>query len=121
MKICGLTSENSTQHAVKAGADYIGFVFFPKSPRYLNLSQGAELAALIPENVIKVALVVDPANDLLTDIIRHVPINMIQLQGKESPQRVREVKDLTGLPIMKAVGVSEPEDLDIIEIQIFIV
>ena len=114
MKICGLTSESSIKHAVTAGADYIGFVFFRKSPRYLTFNQAADLAKFIPENVMTVALVVDPTNDLLADIMRHVRIDMIQLQGKESPQRVSEVKELTGLPVMKAIGLSEPEDLDII-------
>ncbi len=115
MKICGLTSERSIKHAVTAGADYIGFVFFRKSPRYLTFNQAADLAKFIPENVMTVALVVDPTNDLLADIMRHVRIDMIQLQGKESPQRVSEVKELTGLPVMKAVGVSEPQDLSIID------
>jgi phosphoribosylanthranilate isomerase len=115
VKICGLTSENSIKHAVTAGADYIGFVFFSKSPRYVTFSQAADLTALIPESVIKVALVVDPNNTLLSDMVKHVPIDMIQLQGRESPQRVREIKELTGLPVMKAVGVSEPADLEIID------
>jgi phosphoribosylanthranilate isomerase len=115
VKICGLTSENSIKHAVTAGADYIGFVFFSKSPRYVTFSQAADLASLIPESVIKVALVVDPNNTLLSDMVKHVPIDMIQLQGRESPQRVREIKELTGLPVMKAVGVSEEADLEIID------
>ena len=115
MKICGLTSETSIKHAVKAGADYTGFVFFSKSPRYVTFSQAADLTALIPESVIKVALVVDPNNTLLSDMVKHVPIDMIQLQGRESPQRVREIKELTGLSVMKAVGVSEPADLEIID------
>jgi phosphoribosylanthranilate isomerase len=115
VKICGLTSETSIKHAVTAGADYIGFVFFSKSPRYVTFSQAAGLTALIPESVIKVALVVDPNNTLLSDMVKHVPIDMIQLQGRESPQRVREIKELTGLPVMKAVGVSEEADLEIID------
>jgi phosphoribosylanthranilate isomerase len=115
VKICGLTSETSIKHAVTAGADYIGFVFFSKSPRYVTFSQAAGLTALIPESVIKVALVVDPNNTLLSDMVKRVPIDMIQLQGRESPQRVREIKELTGLPVMKAVGVSEPADLEIID------
>jgi phosphoribosylanthranilate isomerase len=60
-------------------------------------------------------LVVDPNNDLLTNMMKYVPIDMIQLQGTETPQRVSEVKELTRLPVMKAIGVSEPEDLDIID------
>jgi phosphoribosylanthranilate isomerase len=115
VKICGLTSETSIKHAITAGADYIGFVFYSKSPRYVTFIQAADLASLIPESVIKVALVVDPNNTLLSDMVKHVPIDMIQLQGRESPQRVREIKELTGLPVMKAVGVSEPADLEIID------
>jgi phosphoribosylanthranilate isomerase len=115
VKICGLTSETSIKHSVTAGADYIGFVFYSKSPRYVTFIQAADLASLIPESVIKVALVVDPNNTLLSDMVKHVPIDMIQLQGRESPQRVREIKELTGLPVMKAVGVSEPADLEIID------
>ncbi|MDA9989243.1 phosphoribosylanthranilate isomerase [Paracoccaceae bacterium] len=115
VKICGLTTGSSVTTAVTAGADYLGFVFFSKSPRYLTFSQAADFATLIPKNVIQVALVVDPNNDLLTNMMKYVPIDMIQLQGTETPQRVREVKELTRLPVMKAIGVSEPEDLDIID------
>jgi phosphoribosylanthranilate isomerase len=100
---------------VTAGADYIGFVFFPKSPRYLTFTKAVKLAALIPTGVVKVALVVDPDNSLLDEMMTYVPIDMIQLQGKETPERVSEVKERTGLPVMKAIGVSEPADLKIVD------
>ena len=98
-----------------AGADYIGFVFFPKSPRYLTFTKAFKLAALIPAGVVKVALVVDPENSLLDEMMTYVPIDMIQLQGKETPERVSEVKERTGLPVMKAIGVSEPADLKVVD------
>lgn len=90
-------------------------MFFPKSPRHLTFTKAAELAALIPVGVIKVALVVDPDNALLDEMMTNVSIDMVQLQGKETPKRVCEVKERTGLPVIKAIGVSESADLKIID------
>lgn len=110
-KICGLKDAESLNAAINAGAAYVGFVFFPKSPRNISIEDAAALAATVPPGVAKVALLVDPDDALLESITRAVPIDMIQLHGHESPARVSEIKALTGLPVMKAIGVSGPEDI----------
>lgn len=112
VKICGLSDPASLEAAVSAGARYVGFVFFPKSPRHVGIAQAAELAAAVPAGVARVGLFVNPDNALLDEVLKSVALDIIQLHGKETPERVAEVKALTGLPVMKAVGVAGPEDLD---------
>ena len=115
VKICGLTTSNTVQAAIAADTDYIGFVFFAKSPRYVTPQESTKLAEFVPETVIKVGLVVDADDALLDDIMSNSSVNMLQLQGKETPERVAKIKFKTGLPVMKAVGVSEKSDLDVLE------
>ncbi|NOE36130.1 phosphoribosylanthranilate isomerase [Ruegeria sp. HKCCD7318] len=115
-KICGLTASDHVRAAVEAGAGYVGFVFFPKSPRHLDVSQAAELAQMVPPGVAKVALVVNATDEELDSIVSAVPLDMLQLHGKESPERVSEVRDRFGLPVMKAIGVAEAKDLDAIDL-----
>lgn len=112
VKICGLNSPQGVDAAVAAGARYLGFVFFAKSPRHVTPQQAAELAANVPFGVARVGLFVNPDDAMLQATLAHAPLDVIQLHGSESPARVAEVKDLTGLPVMKAVGISEPADLD---------
>lgn len=116
VKICGLTAPDHVRAAVDAGARYVGFVFFPKSPRHLEAQAAAELAHLVPAGVAKVALTVNASDEDLDRIIAAVPLDMLQLHGKESPERVAEVRDRFGLPVMKAVGVAEAEDLAAIDL-----
>ncbi|TYB80579.1 phosphoribosylanthranilate isomerase [Maritimibacter fusiformis] len=111
VKICGLTEARHVTAAVEAGARYIGFVFFPKSPRNVDVATAAKLAADVPPGVAKVALVVDANDATLDEIAARVPIDMWQLHGKESPERVAEVRARFGLPVMKAVGVADEGDL----------
>ncbi|NNE52020.1 MAG: phosphoribosylanthranilate isomerase [Sulfitobacter sp.] len=111
VKICGLTESSDVPAAILAGARYLGFVFFEKSPRNLTIADAAFMAASVPEGICKVALVVDATDDFLDRMLAEVPIDMLQLHGKESPERVTEIKSRTGLPVMKAVGVAEAEDL----------
>tara|TARA_R110002124_G_scaffold98538_5_gene244114 strand:- start:1662 stop:2309 length:648 start_codon:yes stop_codon:yes gene_type:complete len=111
VKICGLTESADLPAAILAGARYIGFVFFEKSPRHLSLQDAAFMAVSVPEGVCKVALTVDADDAFLDDLLAAVPIDMLQLHGAESPARVQEVKSRYGLPVMKAVGVAGPEDL----------
>lgn len=117
VKICGLRDGAGVAAAVDAGAAYIGFVFFPKSPRALRIDQAAPLSLLVPPGVAKVALVVDPDDALLDAITSAVPIDIIQLHGHETPARVAEVRRRFGLPVMKVVGVAGPEDLPELEAQ----
>lgn len=110
-KICGLTTDTQVEAAVKAGAAYVGFVFFEKSPRNVTTKQARALALRVSDGVCKVALVVDPSDAELDAILAEVPIDMLQLHGNESPKRVTEVKARYGLPVMKAVGVANLDDL----------
>lgn len=110
-KICGLTTDAQVEAAVKAGAAYVGFVFFEKSPRNVTTKQARALALRVSNGVCKVALVVNPSDAELDAILAEVPIDMLQLHGNESPERVTEVKARYGLPVMKAVGVANVDDL----------
>ena len=115
VKICGLTSADHVDAAARAGAAYGGFVFFAKSPRHLSLAQARALASHAPLGLAKVALVVDAEDAFLDDLTAQVPLDMLQLHGHETPDRVRAVKARYGLPVMKAVGVADASDLDSLE------
>ena len=115
VKICGLTDLAGIEASVNAGARYLGFNFFPKSPRYVTPAQAAELATAVPPGVCKVALTVDADNALLDDITGQAPFDMLQLHGHETPERVAAVKARYGLPVMKVVGVANAEDLANVE------
>lgn len=110
VKICGVRDVAAIEAAAKAGAAYVGFVFFPKSPRYLSWSAASGLAARVPGGICKVALVVDPDDATLRELAA-LPIDMVQLHGHETPARVAEVRKTLGLPVMKAVGVADAGDL----------
>lgn len=111
VKICGLTRPEDVTALARAGAAYAGFNFFPKSPRYVTPAQARELALDCPPGLAKVALVVDPSDALLDEITAVVPLDFIQLHGKETPERVAEVRARYGLPVIKAVGLASEEDL----------
>lgn len=115
VKICGLRRPEDVATAAEAGAAYVGFVFFPKSPRHLALADARALALTVPPGVAKVALTVDATDAELDAILAAVPVDMLQLHGRESVERVAEVRARTGLPVMKAVGLSGPEDLRALE------
>lgn len=112
VKICGLSTEADIRAACEGGARYVGFVFFEKSPRSVTVEQAATLALAVPEGVCKVALVVNPDDALLDEITGKVAIDMLQLHGAETPERVTEIKGRYGLPVMKAVGLSDEADLE---------
>ncbi|MBT3141737.1 phosphoribosylanthranilate isomerase [Ruegeria litorea] len=116
VKICGLTTLEQIQAAATAGARYVGFVFFPKSPRHLDVPKAAELAGQVPLGIAKVALTVNATDAELDRILASVPLDMLQLHGKESPARVSEVKERYGLPVMKAIGVADQADLAQIDV-----
>lgn len=111
VKICGLREPAHVEAAAAAGAAYVGFVFFAKSPRHLALSDATALAMLAPSGVAKVALTVNATDAELDAITSGVALDMLQLHGAESPERVAAVKARYGLPVMKAVGVSARADL----------
>ncbi|MEO1422649.1 MAG: phosphoribosylanthranilate isomerase [Pseudomonadota bacterium] len=114
VKICGLRTTDHVAVAADAGAAYIGLVFFPKSPRHVTLSEARQLALSAPVGLAKVALVVNPTDAALEAMLAEVPIDILQLQGAETPDRVAEIRDRTGLPVMKAVGIADAEDLEAI-------
>lgn len=115
VKICGLRTADDVAAAATAGAGYVGFVFFPKSPRNVTIPEAKLLAAEVSVGIAKVALVVNPDDALLDAITAEVAIDMIQLHGAETPQRVAEVRARYGLPVMKAVGVADASDLDALD------
>lgn len=115
VKICGLRDAGGIDAAVAAGAAYVGFVFFPRSPRALSLPEAAALALRVPPGVAKVALTVDADDAMLDALTAAVPLDMLQLHGHESPARVAEVRASHGLPVMKAVGVGGAADLPALE------
>ena len=115
VKICGLTTLTDVKAASGAGANYVGFVFFEKSPRNLSVQDAQALAIEVPMGIAKVALVVNASNDVLDAITASVPLDMLQLHGHETPERVTEVKARYGLPVMKAIGVADASDLPAID------
>lgn len=115
VKFCGLSRPADVAAAVAAGAGYVGFVFFGKSPRNVSVDVARALALTVPTGIAKVALTVDAADDVLDAIAGAVPLDMLQLHGRESPERVAAVRRRYGLPVMKAVGVAEEADLSALE------
>lgn len=112
VKICGLKQPDHIHVAARAGARYIGLVFVEKSPRYVPLDLARDLALETPLGVGKVALTLDASDAELDRITETVPLDMLQLHGQETPERVQEVKARYGLPVMKALGVATAEDVD---------
>ena len=111
VKFCGLTTPDAVQAAARAGAAYVGFVFFPKSPRHLSIEQARTLAQDTPAGIVKVALTVNATDAFLDQLTKNVPLDMLQLHGHETPARVTEIKARYGLPVMKAVGLEKADDL----------
>ncbi len=111
VKICGLKTRESVAAAVEAGAAYLGFNFVTRSKRYVDVPTARDLAIDVPPGVAKVALVLDADDATLDAITAAVPLDMLQLHGEETPERVLEVKSRYGLPVMKAVGIGDEADL----------
>lgn len=111
IKICGLTTPAMVEAAIQAKASYVGFVFFEKSPRHIDLSVAHELAKQARSaGLWSVALTVDPTNELLNEIITRIEPDMIQLHGNESPERVAEIATHCRRPIMKALAIADAHD-----------
>jgi len=110
-KICGLNSETAVAAAVDGGAAYLGFVFYPPSPRAVSPARAAELCAAVPPRVQRVGLFVDADDDVIAAVLAAAPIDILQFHGAETPDRVVEVKLRFRRPVMKAVAVAAPEDV----------
>lgn len=115
MKFCGLTRLEDVRAAVDAGARYVGFVFFEKSPRHVSIATARELALAVPAGVAKVGLVVDKTDAELETLLATVPLDFLQLHGHETPERVADVKARFGLPVIKALGLQDKSDLAMLE------
>lgn len=113
VKICGLREAEHVDAAVEAGAALTGYVFFPKSPRNVSISEAAALTAHVPAGVRKVALVVDADDQLLRAIVDGAGVDTLQLHGHETPARVQEIRDTFGLSVVKALPISDQADLTI--------
>jgi len=111
VKICGLRRPADVEAVARAGAAYAGFVFFAKSPRHLSIDEARPLLLAVPVGLAKVALTVDADDATLDAILAALPIDMLQLHGAETPDRVAQVRARYGLPVMKAVGVADAGDL----------
>jgi phosphoribosylanthranilate isomerase len=111
IKICGLTDEAATRTAIDAGADMLGFVLFPPSPRHREPERLAELMDMARGRATLVALAVDPDDATLGIIVETLRPDRIQLHGKEAPERVAAIRRASGLKVIKAIGVSTAEDL----------
>jgi phosphoribosylanthranilate isomerase len=115
VKICGLSTPDALDAALAAGADLVGFVFFPPSPRNVALTQARELGARVKGRALKVALAVDPDDALVEAILDELGPDILQLHGRESLERVTALKARFGLPVMKAIPVETPADLAAID------
>lgn len=109
-KICGLTDAPTLDAAVRAGAGYVGFMFFAKSPRAVRPEQAAPLVRSVPDQVKSVGVFVDPDDAMLERILAEVPLDILQLHGDEPVDRVAEIKAKTGLPVMKVFKIADAED-----------
>ncbi len=111
VKICGISDPAVLHTAVDAGASYVGFVHFAKSPRHIDIGQMRDLAVQVPPGIAKVLLTVNADDALLDALTEAVPLDMLQLHGHETPEQVRHVRARYGLPVMKAIGIATADDL----------
>ena len=111
VKICGLRTPETLHAVIEAGADWVGFVFFPKSPRHVSLDEARALGPLVAGRAQKVALLVDAPDAMIADVIAALQPDFLQLHGHETPERVGEIKQRFGVPLIKAVGIAGQDDL----------
>jgi len=116
VKICGLRTPQALDVALESGADLVGFVFFPPSPRNLGLEAARSLGERVDGRAGKVALTVDATDETLLDVVNALKPDMLQLHGKETPERVVAIRTRFGLPVMKALPIAERTDLSPIRI-----
>ena len=112
VKICGVRTPAVIEAAVEAGADYVGLVIFPKSPRHVEVEAARVLAAIAKGRLGTVAVLVDPDDGLIDEVVERVRPDLLQLHGTETPERVAAIKARAGLPVMKAIAVAEAHDVD---------
>lgn len=111
-KICGINDPVAMETAVEAGASHVGLVFYPPSPRAVSPEQAADLATIAGTRVTRTGLFVDPDDALIDEVLARVPLDLLQLHGKESPERVADLKRRTGRKVMKVIRVGSSTDID---------
>ena len=111
VKICGLSTPETLDTALQSGADMVGFVFFPPSPRHIGLQTARELGQRAKGRAVKVALTVDADDATLANIVETLRPDILQLHGRETIARLRDIKQAFGLPVIKAMAVETPSDL----------
>lgn len=111
VKICGVRTPAIVNAAAEAGADYVGLVLFPNSPRYVEVEEARVLAAIGKGKVGAVAVLVDPDDALIDEVVKRVRPDLLQLHGSETPDRVAVIRARAGLPVMKALAVAGPADV----------
>jgi len=110
-KICGLSTPETVAAAIAGGARFVGFVFFPPSPRNLPPARAGSLMRGVPDTVTRVGVFVDPDDDMLKRVLAAAPLDLVQLHGEESPERVAQIKQRFGRKAMKAIKVAAEGDL----------
>lgn len=116
VKICGLKDPGNLATAIESGADFVGFVFFAASPRNIDFHTAANLRQLTPKNVKATGLFVDPDDATLEKFVAGLSLDLIQLHGRETPERVAQIKAEFERPVMKAINVANARDVQQIEI-----
>jgi phosphoribosylanthranilate isomerase len=111
-KICGIATPAALAAAVAGGATLVGFVFYPPSPRHLALAAASALARTVPQGITRVGVFVDPDDAMIAQVLAKVPLDLLQLHGGESPDRVAAIRHRFGKPLMKAIAVAGAADLD---------
>jgi phosphoribosylanthranilate isomerase len=113
VKICGITHATALGAAIEGGADFVGFIFYPPSPRYVAPGRAAALGNATPTEIGRVGVFVDPTDAVLRQTLDRVRLDLLQLHGRESPDRVAEIKARFGLPVIKSVAISCARDVDL--------
>lgn len=111
IKICGVSTPDALDAAIAARADYVGFVFYPRSPRHLDAAAASRLATRAGPAIAKVGLFVDPDDAMVADAVEAGELDVLQLHGDESPERAARLRERFGLPVWKAVPVARAEDV----------
>src|SRR2546423_12902769 len=109
-RICGLSTEEAVTAAGAGGAAYVGFVFYPPSPRAVTPQHAAELCARVPARIARVGLFVDAEDRTIEAVLTAAPLDILQFHGSETPERVAAGKLRFGRPGMKAGAIARPED-----------
>lgn len=111
VKICGLKTPDAMTAALEEGADFVGLVFHHASPRHVEIEVAAYLASYVPEATKIVGLFIDPSDKTLSEILENVRLDMIQVHGSETPERMADIKTKFGKPVIKSIGIASAEDV----------